>query len=123
MGVDSVASLLPLPPPSSPMGRTSELIHELVKRKRDVDEKLLSLEKQIYELEGAYLTETQKTGNCLKGWENYLHAAREPKDRVAKKPNVKDSDRVFSLSSVTSPASLAVNGEPQRVKSNESNKS
>eukprot|EP00300_Choanocystis_sp_HF-7_P001601 c11286_g1_i1.p1 GENE.c11286_g1_i1~~c11286_g1_i1.p1 ORF type:complete len:134 (+),score=22.16 c11286_g1_i1:59-460(+) len=84
---------------------TNQQLSILEKRKREIDEELEKMERQIYDLEGAYLEETQHVGNVLRGWESFLSS--KPPLKPQKKPKIKDSDRLFSLSSVTSPAYTA----------------
>ncbi len=60
----------------------------------------MALEKQIYALEGSYLQDTRSLGNILTGWDSYLSSRGSG---ALKRPmKFKDSDRLFSLSSVTS---------------------
>jgi hypothetical protein len=40
-----------------------------VARRAMLQEDLVKLEKQIFDLEGTYLEETAQTGNILRGWE------------------------------------------------------
>jgi hypothetical protein len=51
-------------------------------------------------LESVYLEETKDLGNIFSGWENYIS-----KDKVKVRKNISNDERLFSLSSVTSPAS------------------
>ena len=72
----------------------------LSKKKIDLKRELRAIEKQIYDLETAYLDETKYFGNIFSGWGSYT----SEKNRQKKLISVED--RLFSLSSVTSPASI-----------------
>ena len=70
------------------------------KRKVELRNELSQIEKQIYDLETSYLEETKDIGNIFTGWEAYLS-----KDKVKIRKQILGEDRLFSLSSITSPAS------------------
>jgi chromatin modification-related protein EAF6 len=70
------------------------------KRRKELRNELSLIEKQIYDLETTYLEETKGFGNIFVGWNGYL-AAEKPKAKKA----VTNEDRLFSLSSLSSPAS------------------
>ena len=72
----------------------------LYKRRKELRGELSLIEKQIYDLETTYLEETKEFGNIFIGWSTYLS-----KERPKARPKISNSDRLFSLSSVTSPAS------------------
>ena len=69
------------------------------KRRKDLRQELAYIETQIYDLEGSYLEETREFGNIFTGWSSLIS------DKVMKvKKQTYNEDRLFSLSSVTSPA-------------------
>jgi chromatin modification-related protein EAF6 len=70
------------------------------KRRKELRNELSLIEKQIYDLETNYLEETKGFGNIFVGWNGYL-AAEKPKSKKA----VNNEERLFSLSSLSSPAS------------------
>ncbi len=70
------------------------------KRKRELRNELSQIEKQIYDLETTYLEETKDIGSIFSGWDAYLSS-----EKVKVKKQVANEDRLFSLSSSTSPAS------------------
>eukprot|EP00026_Physarum_polycephalum_P020351 Phypoly_transcript_22881.p1 GENE.Phypoly_transcript_22881~~Phypoly_transcript_22881.p1 ORF type:complete len:146 (+),score=26.77 Phypoly_transcript_22881:86-523(+) len=69
----------------------------LLEQKADIEQKLASLERQIYALEGSYLEDTHHLGNIIRGWDGYLSS----RSGALKRLKFKESDRLFSMSSVT----------------------
>ncbi|KAL7078643.1 hypothetical protein ACQ4LE_002088 [Meloidogyne hapla] len=96
---------------------------ELVRRRSEVLQKLTNLEKQIYNFETTYLEESSENGNIIKGFNKLLESAisgissgaalnlvsGHSKGRRPPKRHFEETDRFFSLSSVTSPVSLSLN--------------
>ena len=70
------------------------------KKRKELRHELATIEKQIYDLETTYLEETREFGNIFTGWETYLSI-----EKVKTKKQITTDERLFSLSSITSPAS------------------
>ncbi len=70
------------------------------KRRKELRTELSLIEKQIFDLETTYLEETRDLGNVFSGWDAYVSAEKQKVKKV-----VSNDERLFSLSSVTSPAS------------------
>ena len=69
-------------------------------RRKELRHELAQIEKQIFDLETSYLEETREFGNVFMGWDNYLNKEKQKVRKV-----VGNDERLFSLSSMTSPAS------------------
>jgi chromatin modification-related protein EAF6 len=72
---------------------------------------LAHIEKQIYDLETTYLEDTQNFGNIFVGWNKYFSANEKSRKRRA----VSNHERLFSLSSASSPAALKEDGRQVNV--------
>jgi|TARA_B110000967_G_scaffold196581_1_gene227309 chromatin modification-related protein EAF6 len=79
----------------------SSTLATLQQRKERLDEELKQVEKQVYDLETAYLNDSSTHGNVLKGFEGFLSQTKNTSQKKAK--NFKAEDRLFSLSSASSP--------------------
>mmetsp|Transcript_49252 Transcript_49252/g.157730 ORF Transcript_49252/g.157730 Transcript_49252/m.157730 type:complete len:138 (-) Transcript_49252:49-462(-) len=74
----------------------------LITRKEKLEEELRNVEKQVYDLETSYLHDHSTNGNIIKGFEGFLSANKATSLKKAR--TFKAEDRLFSLSSLTSPA-------------------
>ncbi|KAF7150235.1 hypothetical protein RHSIM_Rhsim02G0037300 [Rhododendron simsii] len=74
----------------------------LVSKRQKLQEELHTIEKQVYELETSYLQESSHFGNAFKGFDGLLSASRNTTN-LKKSRKLQPEDRIFSLSSVTSP--------------------
>jgi chromatin modification-related protein EAF6 len=92
-----------------PRTNTSPEMELLLEKKNQIEKSLEGLEKQIYALETSYLEDTNHVGNLVRGWDGYL--ARGRPTTLQQRKRVKDSDRLFSLSSVTSGVQIRPEGE------------
>ena len=115
---------------------SSELVTELLNRKNQLELSLQQTEKQIYDLETAYLSNEHgaTNGSILKGFEvalsqNKTHAqvagggggnegggGTKKKTGSAAHKNTKPEERLFSLSSKTSPVQAEVAKENEAVR-------
>ncbi|KAK9665760.1 hypothetical protein RND81_14G134100 [Saponaria officinalis] len=80
----------------------AKLANLLSKREKLQDE-LRNIEKQVYELETSYLQDSNHFGHVLKGFEGFLNSSKTTSN-VKRPRKFQPEDRVFSLSSITSPA-------------------
>ncbi|KAK9055717.1 hypothetical protein SSX86_026802 [Deinandra increscens subsp. villosa] len=81
----------------------SAVIASLLSKRAKHHEDLRTIEKQVYDMETAYLQDPNQCGNVLKGYEGFLSASKSTS--VYKRTRkFQPEDRLFSLSSVTSPA-------------------
>lgn len=71
-------------------------------KKERLEDELRMVEKQVYDLETSYLNDSSQYGNVTKGFEGYLAPTKT--QNMKKTRNFKIEDRLFSLSSTTSPA-------------------
>lgn len=86
--------------------------------KRELEEKLGRVERQIFDIEASYLEETWSYGNVVRGWDGFVKRELKSDDpglsvtrsvafgggsNPTRFRKMKDSDRIFSKSSVTAP--------------------
>ncbi|KAJ7543953.1 hypothetical protein O6H91_09G060000 [Diphasiastrum complanatum] len=85
--------------PSTPQANLAVLV---AKREKLLEE-LRTVEKQVYDLETTYLQDSSQCGNVLKGFEGFLSSTKGA-GNLKRPRKFQPEDRLFSLSSVTSPA-------------------
>ncbi|KAL3828249.1 hypothetical protein ACJIZ3_017051 [Penstemon smallii] len=79
------------------------MLSTLLNKREKLQNELRSVEKQVYELETSYLQEATSFGNALKGFDGFLSLSKNTAN-LKRSRKFQLEDRVFSLSSVTSPA-------------------
>ncbi|GFP83362.1 chromatin modification-related protein meaf6 [Phtheirospermum japonicum] len=79
------------------------MLSSLLNKREKLQNELRSVEKQVYELETSYLQETNTFGNAFKGFDGFLSSSKNTAN-IKRSRKFQLEDRVFSLSSVTSPA-------------------
>ncbi|XP_057855388.1 uncharacterized protein LOC131065037 isoform X2 [Cryptomeria japonica] len=75
----------------------------LFNKREKLHEELRIVEKQVYDLETSYLQDSSQCGNVLKGFEGFLSSTKNTAN-LKRSRKFQPEDRLFSLSSVTSPA-------------------
>ncbi|KMZ62784.1 Chromatin modification-related protein MEAF6 [Zostera marina] len=79
------------------------MLASLFRKKEKLMEDLCHIEKQVYDLETSYLQDSSQTGNVIKGFEGYLSSSKNTAN-LKRSRKFQPEDRLFSFSSVTSPA-------------------
>ncbi|KAK2648725.1 hypothetical protein Ddye_016214 [Dipteronia dyeriana] len=75
----------------------------LLSKRAKLHEELRIIEKQVYDMETSYLQDPSQCGNVLKGFEGFLSSSKNTAF-LKRSRKFQPEDRLFSLSSVTSPA-------------------
>ncbi|XP_048138727.1 chromatin modification-related protein MEAF6 isoform X3 [Rhodamnia argentea] len=91
--------------PSNP----SAMLSSLLAKRAKLHEELRNIEKQVYEMETSYLQDPSQCGNVLKGFEGFLSTSKSTA-LLKRSRKFQPEDRLFSLSSVTSPAAEELAG-------------
>ncbi|ONH93298.1 hypothetical protein Pyn_26060 [Prunus yedoensis var. nudiflora] len=81
----------------------SVMLASLLSRRAKLQDELRGIEKQVYDLETSYLQDPTQCGNVLKGFEGFLSSSKNT-NFLKRSRKFQPEDRMFSLSSVTSPA-------------------
>ncbi|XP_059660359.1 uncharacterized protein LOC132306803 [Cornus florida] len=81
----------------------SAMLAALLSKRAKLHEELRSIEKQVYDMETSYLQDPSQCGNVLKGFEGFLSSTKST-TLLKRSRKFQPEDRLFSLSSVTSPA-------------------
>ncbi|XP_051128134.1 chromatin modification-related protein eaf6-like [Andrographis paniculata] len=79
------------------------MLSSVLSKREKLQDELRSVEKQVYELETSYLQGTSTFGNALKGFDGFLSSSKNTAN-LKRSRKFQLEDRIFSLSSVTSPA-------------------
>ncbi|XP_028765501.1 chromatin modification-related protein MEAF6 [Neltuma alba] len=81
----------------------SAMLASFLGRRAKLHEELRNIEKQVYDMETSYLQDPGQCGNVLKGFEGFLSSSKNTA-LLKRSRKFQPEDRLFSLSSVTSPA-------------------
>ncbi|EOY06039.1 Uncharacterized protein TCM_020888 [Theobroma cacao] len=79
------------------------MLASLMTKRDKLQDDLRNIEKQVYELETNYLQDSSHFGHVLKGFEGFLSSSKNTAN-LKRYRKFQPEDRLFSLSSVTSPA-------------------
>ncbi|CAK7346410.1 unnamed protein product [Dovyalis caffra] len=79
------------------------MLANLLNKRAKLHDELRIIERQVYDLETSYLQDPGQCGNVLKGFEGFLSSSKNTA-LLKRSRKFQPEDRLFSLSSVTSPA-------------------
>ncbi|XWS36423.1 hypothetical protein CRYUN_Cryun20dG0084800 [Craigia yunnanensis] len=85
----------------------SAMLASLLSRRAKLQEELRNIERQVYDMETSYLQDPSQCGNVLKGFEGFLSSSKNTA-LLKRSRKFQPEDRLFSLSSITSPAAEEV---------------
>ncbi|XP_074353577.1 uncharacterized protein LOC141692585 [Apium graveolens] len=86
-----------------PSTNPSVMLSGLLCKRAKLHEELRVIEKQVYDMETSYLQDPSQCGNVLKGFEGFLSSTKNT-NLLKRSRKFGPEDRLFSLSSITSPA-------------------
>ncbi|OAY34591.1 chromatin modification-related protein eaf6 [Manihot esculenta] len=81
----------------------SAMLTSLLSKRAKLQKELRKIEKQVYDMETNYLQDPSQCGNVLKGFEGFLSSSKNTA-LLKRSRKFQPEDRLFSLSSVSSPA-------------------
>ncbi|GAB2282255.1 hypothetical protein Dimus_016805 [Dionaea muscipula] len=81
----------------------SAFLASILSKRAKLHEELQGIEKQVYDMETSYLQDPSQCGNVLKGFEGFLSSSKNT-TLLKRSRKFQPEDRLFSLSSITSPA-------------------
>ncbi|KAM7521707.1 hypothetical protein LguiA_011609 [Lonicera macranthoides] len=81
----------------------SAMLVALLSKRSKLQDDLRNIEKQVYDMETSYLQDPSQCGNVLKGYEGFLSSSKST-NLLKRSRKFQPEDRLFSLSSITSPA-------------------
>ncbi|OMO95464.1 Histone H4 acetyltransferase, NuA4 complex, Eaf6 [Corchorus olitorius] len=87
------------------------MLASLMTKREKLQDELRNIEKQVYELETNYLQDSSQFGHVLKGFEGFLSSSKNTAN-LKRSRKFQPEDRLFSLSSVTSPAAEELGVRP-----------
>ncbi|XP_051193094.1 uncharacterized protein [Lolium perenne] len=79
------------------------MLSALMSKRAKLQEEVRSIERQVYDMETTYLQESNQFGSVLKGFESFLSSSKNTSN-LKRSRKFQPDERLFSLSSVTSPA-------------------
>uniref|UniRef100_K3YWF4 Chromatin modification-related protein MEAF6 n=1 Tax=Setaria italica TaxID=4555 RepID=K3YWF4_SETIT len=91
------------PSPAQPAPNPTAMLSVLMSKRAKLQEELRSIERQVYDMETTYLQESNQFGSVLKGFESFLSSSKNTSN-LKRSRKFQADERLFSLSSVTSPA-------------------
>ncbi|KAA8543364.1 hypothetical protein F0562_021141 [Nyssa sinensis] len=81
----------------------SAMLAAILCKRSKLHEELRNIEKQVYDMETSYLQDPSQCGNVLKGFEGFLSSSKST-TLLKRTRKFQPEDRLFSLSSIISPA-------------------